>query len=239
MVGASAGGVHALPIVIASLPRQLPASVVIVLHMAPGADRYLADGAAGLAAIREVGGRAVVQDPSEAEYPDMPTAALAQVGADFTVPLSEIGATLRALVVEPAPTLPIPHQVALEAALDRGPASPEVVGRLGEQTALSCPECHGPMWQVGNARRYRCYLGHAATARTMLADSHQDVERALWMAIRSLHDRAGTYETLARDAERVGNSLSATQYHTKARETRDATELARQFMLELLQRTAP
>jgi two-component system, chemotaxis family, protein-glutamate methylesterase/glutaminase len=48
------------------------------------------DGAAGLRRIKELGGMAIVQDPSDAERPEMPTAAIAAADADAVLPLAEI-----------------------------------------------------------------------------------------------------------------------------------------------------
>jgi two-component system chemotaxis response regulator CheB len=61
------------------------------------------DGAAGLARVKELGGVAVIQDPSSAERHEMPGAALAAIdAADAVLPLEEIGPFIYGLVVEPA-----------------------------------------------------------------------------------------------------------------------------------------
>jgi two-component system chemotaxis response regulator CheB len=58
------------------------------------------DGARGLATLRERGGYAIVQDPDDAEMPDMPRAALRRAGADAVLPLDAIGPALVELVGE-------------------------------------------------------------------------------------------------------------------------------------------
>lgn len=55
------------------------------------------DGSIGVRAIKENGGIVLVQDPSEAEFPMMPRAAIA-AGADFVLPLSGIATQLVDLV---------------------------------------------------------------------------------------------------------------------------------------------
>lgn len=49
-----------------------------------------ADGARGLARIKQAGGYAIVQDPHTAESPEMPAAAIANAPVDRVLPLSEI-----------------------------------------------------------------------------------------------------------------------------------------------------
>jgi len=58
------------------------------------------DGAAGLRRIKDLGGVAIVQDPSDAERPEMPAAAIAANGADVVLPLAEIPLFLQGLLLE-------------------------------------------------------------------------------------------------------------------------------------------
>jgi two-component system chemotaxis response regulator CheB len=50
----------------------------------------LDDGSAGLWAIKEAGGVAIVQDPDDAMYPSMPKCAIASVKVDHVASLSDI-----------------------------------------------------------------------------------------------------------------------------------------------------
>jgi two-component system chemotaxis response regulator CheB len=52
------------------------------------------DGAKGLAAIKAQGGSTIVQEPSTAESPTMPAAAIATAVVDWVLPLSEIASHL-------------------------------------------------------------------------------------------------------------------------------------------------
>jgi two-component system chemotaxis response regulator CheB len=61
----------------------------------------LDDGTAGLLAIKQRNGIAIVQDPNDAIYADMPRSALRRVAVDYCVPIVEIGPLLVRLVNEP------------------------------------------------------------------------------------------------------------------------------------------
>ncbi|MFC9995549.1 chemotaxis protein CheB [Nocardia sp. NPDC127526] len=56
------------------------------------------DGAMGVSAVKSRGGTVIVQDPEDAEFRGMPTAARATGAADLVLPLDEIAAVVRGLV---------------------------------------------------------------------------------------------------------------------------------------------
>lgn len=57
-----------------------------------------ADGAAGLARVKAVGGRAIVQDPATAECATMPAAGIAAAPVDYILPLERIADHIVTLV---------------------------------------------------------------------------------------------------------------------------------------------
>jgi chemotaxis response regulator CheB len=58
----------------------------------------LSDGSAGLWQIKKHGGVAIVQDPNDAEFPNMPQAAIDSVDVDYVLPVSQIGPKLAGLI---------------------------------------------------------------------------------------------------------------------------------------------
>lgn len=194
----------------------------------------MTDGVAGLRAIAGSGGRTIVQDPHDAQFSELPSRALDELAPDATLALAQIGATLVAMTAESALAGQPSRAVQLETELDRlGTASPREMDQLGDRASQMCPECGGPLWRIHGEERWRCYLGHVVQARELLAASDDQIEAALWSAVRALHERAATWESLARE---VGQGDVANDYAVRSREAREQAELARSFMLDLLRR---
>ena len=64
---------------------------------------FLNDGAAGISAIKAKGGVAVVQDPKEAQFPQMPLNAIRAASVDYCLSLVQIPALLQKLVANATP----------------------------------------------------------------------------------------------------------------------------------------
>ena len=167
----------------------------------------LDDGTAGLWAIKQLGGVAVVQDPDDALYPSMPENAVRHVNVDHVVPLSSIGSVLVSLVTgspavaEPPP--PPPNlDVEVRIAKQEDPIRAGVT-HMGEPSTFACPECHGVLSQMKEAGRirYRCHTGHAYSAESLVAEIAEGIESALWNAIRSLQEGALLLQELGSHAD--------------------------------------
>ena len=169
----------------------------------------LDDGTAGLWAIKDRGGVAMVQQPSEAEYPDMPESAIEHVAVDHVLPVAELGAKLAALTREPTPqALPPPPAMAAETQIDlHGRALDKGVLDLGRPSPNTCPECHGALVEIreGNIARYRCHTGHAFSLRTLLEETEVAIERSLWSTVRVIEERSFLLRTMERQARDKGN----------------------------------
>jgi two-component system chemotaxis response regulator CheB len=265
VIGASAGGVHAVLSLAGGLPRDLPASVFVVVHSTPHFPSMLPDlltrcgplraahplhgeeivrgriyvappdtqllvrpgyvhvvrgpkesghrpsvdalfrsasaayggrvvgvvltgyldcGTAGLLSIKARGGTAIVQDPREAEVPDMPRSAVEHVPVDHVLPLAEIPPLLSRLTREPF--VPVPRQPPLvplgELEGDEPGVPVDVVCPLC-QGALSLAELNGFQW-------FRCHVGHTFSLESLAIEQGEEVERALWAAVRALEESA-------------------------------------------------
>lgn len=158
----------------------------------------LDDGTVGLQAIKASGGITIVQDPAEADAPSMPSSALRYASVDHCLPLSEIGKCLVALLTKPEaaggessePRHIEPYETEHKICLQGGSVSVRQLSKHGEISNLTCPECGGGLWEMGFAPpRFRCHTGHSYTVKTLAQQQDIVIEEALWVAIRSLHEK--------------------------------------------------
>lgn len=182
----------------------------------------LYDGSSGLWALKQCGGITVVQDPSDAAFPEMPATALSQSEPDHVVKLEDLPALLHRLVKLPAgEPKPLPEGIEYEIEVAKnGYSSMNEMDRIGQRSVLSCPDCGGVMWEMeeGDLLRYRCHIGHAYTGELMTVALDEDLRRALGTALRALEERGALMKRLHQQAISHGHHHSAHDWEQKVRE---------------------
>ncbi|HMK06421.1 MAG TPA: hypothetical protein VK476_02760, partial [Flavobacterium sp.] len=143
----------------------------------------------------------IIQDPADADYPDMPNNALSQIKPDFCIPIAEMGGILSQLMTRvPVKQQAIPEDILREVKIAQRILSDlPAVNSLGEQVPYNCPGCGGVLWKMheGTALRYRCHTGHAYTAATLLAEQTMKIEETMWTAMRMFEERKNLLTTIA------------------------------------------
>jgi two-component system chemotaxis response regulator CheB len=214
-----------------SAAREFGARVVgVVLSGA------LDDGTAGLVAVKGRGGVSVVQDPEDALYRGMPTSAIEGDHVDQVLPVPDIAALIATLARESAPDVAPPVSELLKAEDDMADLSMDAIERdnPGRPSAFSCPDCNGVLWELreGEVIRFRCRVGHAWSPESLLSEQREALEAALWVALRSLEERASLARRMAAPARERGHRMTAARFDEQAEESDRAAELVRKLLLE-------
>jgi two-component system chemotaxis response regulator CheB len=315
VVGASAGGVDALATAVAGLPADLPAAVLIVLHVSPRGksvlphildtrcllpvrhavdgealeagrvyvappDHHLVvdpgrvrlttaprengvrpsvdvlfrsaalaygpnvigvvvsgtldDGTAGLIAIKQHGGTAVVQDPTEATFPGMPASAARYADPDHIVSLDKLPALLASLSTQARDREPTAAEIP-GAQQSEQPSEARAEAQAGELSEFTCPECGGTLWEQreGDLLRFRCRVGHAYSTESLLTQQTDALEGALWAAVVALEERADLVQRLCRRMEDRGRHGTASRFDREAADARRRAGLVREAITHL------
>jgi two-component system, chemotaxis family, protein-glutamate methylesterase/glutaminase len=197
----------------------------------------LDDGTAGLLAVKQQGGIAIVQDPQTAVYQSMPRSALDHVEVDHVVPLQDIARVLTMVLQAPIPAATHHHRphpdIHMEVRMaEMDPDAMQEDERPGHPSPFSCPDCGGVLWEIGDETltRYRCRVGHAFSPESMLGAQAEKLEEALWTAAKTLEESARLSKRLARSERQRGNTWLAERFEQKEREARERVEVIRKFL---------
>lgn len=207
----------------------------------------LDDGTAGLLAIKRRNGTAIVQDPQEALYSSMPQNALAHVQVDYSLPLNEIGPLLVRLGGETANvdnTEQTPHDMQMETKMTEFDLKTlHQEPKPGIPSSFSCPECGGVLWELREEAltRFRCRVGHAFSVDTVLAEQSDAIEKAMWVALKTLEENVSLTNRLTRQAEERGQTWLKHRYEVRLRDNMHNAALLREVLLknQALSQTEP
>lgn len=257
VIGASAGGVDAIPRILGQLPDDFPAAIIIVQHLSPDTGTSLA---------------AIFQRQSRLPVHWIEQGARIEDGQVYLAPpnlhalvidghLQLVGGAKENLVrpsidrmFRSAAVIRGSRVIAvlLTGMLDDGVAGMRAVQQAGGVTIIQDPgnadypelPSRALVWMVPDRVLSIDSVGAALVQLTRegpaetepprrLETSTEEIETALWSAIRALHDRAMTFDELAGDALRAGNLQTHQIYLTRANVARTQAETARAFVLDL------
>ena len=196
----------------------------------------LDDGTMGLSHIKAAGGIAIVQDPAEASFPSMPASAIQNVDVDRVLPIREMPGALLELVHAQIPegVERMPNHKNIEPDIAEVGSEALVTGELPyPPTALTCPECGGALWELKNGKllRFRCHVGHAYTAESLVSEQGNALEAAMWTALRALEESAALRRRMAERARKGNFPAMAKQYLDQAAESEARAAVVRKVLV--------
>jgi two-component system chemotaxis response regulator CheB len=103
----------------------------------------------------------------------------------------------------------------------------------GSPSVFGCPDCGGVLWEVDEQHglRFRCRVGHAYTARSLLAAEDAGLEDALWAALRALEEQESLSKRLLDRRWTHGTERSRTRLEQRAEDLRKRAETLRRFLM--------
>lgn len=163
----------------------------------------LDDGSAGLFLVKKLGGLAVIQDPADSIFPAMPLNAMNAVEADHVTLLKDMPALLARLSKESGgKPMDARQEDRTEAEIAENKlVSEDEMRKVAEPSIFNCPDCNGTLFEYkdGGMLRFRCSIGHALGAETLLAEQSNQIEAALATSLRSMSENKRLYERLLED----------------------------------------
>jgi len=191
----------------------------------------LDDGTSGMWAIKRSGGCCIVQDPNQAEYPDMPVSVINNMEVDHVAALEDIGSIIGQVIKHTrGRKKAAPKDVVAESKIaEHTAAGIDDVQKLDvTQSLFACPDCGGGLWEANNdiIKRYRCHIGHAYTQRDLVLKQAEAAGSTLWVALRMMEERKHLLKKMEIDYKKKGlKSLSENNVEKQDEMTRHINKL--------------
>ncbi len=196
---------------------------------------YLDDGVSGLFVVKRCGGTTIVQDPLEAEAPDLPENAIRHGGIDQVLTLQDIAAKLIEIIhLPPRPSVPVPEDIVADIRVSEHTVpGMQRMEKIGAITPFTCPECGGTMWKAKDdpTGRLICHTGHSFTTNSFLAGQAELIENSMWAAVRFLDERIKVLQNLEERSKRGDSSVPQDYYQNKIDELRYHMHILRDFIV--------
>jgi two-component system chemotaxis response regulator CheB len=197
----------------------------------------LDDGTAGLHLVKRCGGVAIVQDPLEAFAPGMPESARRHVPVDDCLPIGEIAVAIVKAARRKTPSdAAEPCDASLKELINGELMGHESMQeRFGSPSPIVCPHCDGPIWEISDGKVifFRCAEGHAYSPDSLLAAEGESLERALWVAVKTLDERAALLRRLVQKTSHDGPNCVTKSLQAKAEECEHSAASLRGILSKL------
>ena len=213
------------------------------LHFGPYAigvvfSGVLDDGVLGAAAIRSRGGITVAQRPDDALFGTLPNNAIEAGAIDHQVAAADAGTLIKQLTERDIEEREMERDISMELenriAMGRKYSMAFDSEELGPPSGYTCPDCNGSLMTLSESG-FRCRVGHAWTAEALLNARDAEVENALWIALRSLQEKARMTRRLA---ENVGSGRLSARYARLAEEAEEAVTVLGRRLAEPMRPTS-
>lgn len=168
----------------------------------------LSDGAQGMKAIHDCGGKTIVQDPENAEFDEMPRNAIKATDIDYVATLDDIPSLLRVLISNPLKSSRLSEE--------------KVPIELKRQVSASLK----PLAQIVED-------DDALPANFQKPNFPIDLDDSLWSVLQYMQERTTMLENLAESERMKDRKKLARDFELRAQESRAHTENLRAHLLEL------
>jgi two-component system chemotaxis response regulator CheB len=133
--------------------------------------------------VKARGGLSIAQDPDSAECGAMPASAISAGLVDYVDRLESVAARLGELTREQGDFMP----------------NADAFTPVKAASMVTCPHCHGSLEEtrLGAVSEFACHVGHRFSLRSLYVEQADEVEFAMWAAIRALEESAALARRMA------------------------------------------
>ena len=198
----------------------------------------LDDGTAGMSAVKKSGGTCIVQDPNQAEYPDMPLSVINNMDVDHVVTLSEIGEVIANITIQKKGKKKsiVPEEVIAESKIAETTAvGIDIIETIADKSVFACPDCGGNLWTMKESplKRYRCHIGHAYTERDLAVKQVEIAGSTLWVALRMMEERKHLLKKFEMETAKKGYKALSTAHREKQKVMQQHIDTMKKILFNL------
>ena len=198
----------------------------------------LNDGTSGMSAIKRSGGTCIVQDPNQAEYPDMALSVINNMEVNHVATLSEIGELIANITIKKngKKKSKVPKEIIAESKIaETAAVGIDVIENIADKSVFACPDCGGNLWMMKNdpLKRYRCHIGHAYTEKDLALKQVEVAGTTLWVALRMMEERKHLLKKFEVENAKKGFKSLSSEQHEKQKEIGHHIDVLKKILFSL------